>query len=469
MNDLDVLVLAAGRGTRMKSALPKVLHPVAGRPLLYYPVRAALDLGARSVVVVVSPDAAAAVEQALAQHLPGAPLAYAIQEQACGTGDAAKAGLARLRGEGRVMFLYGDTPLLQSADLLPVLEPVASGAALSFLTFQAADPTGYGRVVRDEAGAVRAIVEERDLTSDTERSIREVNAGIYAGELSAVRTALAAVQPHNAQGEYYLTDIVHEVARTARVSTAGSDPEVLLGVNDRHQLGQAEALIHARIRRELARAGVTIVGEPLIDEGVVVAPDARIETGVRLRGATRVGAGTVIDVGSVLEDAEIGEGVVIKPYSVITQSRVADGAVLGPFCHLRPGSDIGTAAHVGNFVETKSARLGPGAKANHLTYLGDVDLGARSNVGAGTIVCNYDGFAKRRTTVGEDVFIGSDSQLIAPVTIGDGAYVGTGTTVTSDVPPGALAIGRARQETRPDYASGLRARLRARAEAEKKR
>jgi bifunctional UDP-N-acetylglucosamine pyrophosphorylase/glucosamine-1-phosphate N-acetyltransferase len=469
MKDLDVLVLAAGRGTRMKSPLPKVLHSIAGRPLVYYPVRAALDLGARSVVVVVSPDAAEAVERSLERHLPGAPLMYAIQEHPRGTGDAAKAGLTRLGADGQVLFLYGDTPLLRSADLLPVLAPLEAGSALAFLTFQAPDPTGYGRVVRDERGAVRGIVEERDLASAAQRAITEVNAGIYAGDIGVVRTALAAVQPHNAQGEYYLTDIVEKVAPSSRVSAVTSDPEVLAGVNDRYQLGQAEALIHARIRDDLARSGVTIVGEPLIDQSVHVEPDTRIESGVRLRGATHVGSGSVIDVGSVLDDAEIGQGVVIKPYSIITQSRVGDGAVLGPFCHLRPGSDIGPAAHVGNFVETKNATLGPGAKANHLAYLGDVDLGARSNVGAGTIVCNYDGFAKRRTTVGADVFIGSDSQLVAPVTIGDGAYVGTGTTITSDVPPGALAIGRVRQETRPDYASGLRERLRTRADAEKKR
>jgi len=469
MKDLDVLVLAAGRGTRMKSQLPKVLHPIAGRPLVYYPVRAALDLGARSVVVVVSPDARDAVEAALAQHLPGAPLAYAVQTQALGTGDAAKAGLAKLPGSGHVLILYGDTPLLEAAHLQPVFEPLARGAALSFLTFLAPDPTGYGRVVRDASARVQAIVEERDLQSDAQRSIAEVNAGIYAGRADVLHAALAAVEPKNAQGEYYLTDVVHEVARIHEVGTARLDPEVLAGVNDRQQLGQAEQLIFARIRGRLARSGVTIVGEPHIDDTVEVAPDARIETGVRLRGATRIGAEGLVDVGSVLEDAEVGNGAVIKPYSVIMQSRVGAGAVLGPFCHLRPGSDVGDAAHIGNFVETKNARLGPGAKANHLTYLGDVDVGARSNVGAGTIVCNYDGFAKRRTTIGEDVFIGSDSQLVAPVSVGDGAYVGTGTTVTQNVPAGALAIGRARQENRPDYARGLRERLRERAAVEKKR
>lgn len=467
MSELDVLVLAAGRGTRMKSQLPKVLHSIAGRPLVYYPVRAALDLGARSVVVVTSPDTREAIENELSKHVPGAPLSYAIQEQPLGTGDAAKAGLSLLEGSGQVLFLYGDTPLLQAADLVPVLAPLSSGSALSFLTFEAPDPTGYGRVIRSESGQVAGIVEQRDLSSEQER-ITEVNAGIYAGRIDVVRAALALVRPHNAQGEYYLTDIVAEVARSAGVSTTASDPEVLAGVNDRQQLARAEAIVHARIRARLARSGVTIVGDPLIDDGVEVAADARIEVGVRLRGATRVGEGSIVDVGCVLDDAEVGSGVVVKPYSVISQSRVGDGAVLGPFCHLRPGSDIGHAAHVGNFVETKNARLGSGAKANHLAYLGDVDLGARSNVGAGTIVCNYDGFAKRRTTVGEDVFIGSDSQLVAPVVIGDGAYVGTGTTVTEDVPAGALAMGRVRQQNRPDYASGLRERLRARAAAEKK-
>lgn len=469
MRSLDAIVLAAGRGTRMKSELPKVLHAIAGRPLVYFPVRAALDLGAKRVVIVVSPDARAAVEGALSRHLPDAPLTYAVQEQALGTGDAAKAGLSALTDAARLLLLYGDTPLLQASDLEPLLAPLDAGAGLSFLTFEADDPTGYGRVMRDAVGQARSIVEQRDLASDAERSITEVNAGIYAGDVDVLRSALSAIGPQNAQGEYYLTDIVAEVAKKAPIGTAVADSAAAFGVNDRQQLAQAEAILHARIRQRWARAGVTIVGDPLIDDGVLVEADARIETGVRLRGTTRVGAQSLVDVGSVLEDARVGRGVVIKPYSVITQSRVGDGAVLGPFCHLRPGSDIGESAHVGNFVETKNASLGASAKANHLAYLGDIDVGARSNVGAGAIVCNYDGFAKRRTRVGQDVFIGSDSQLVAPVVIGDGAYVGTGTTVTEDVPAGALAIGRVRQENRLDYATGLRERLRARAEGEKKK
>jgi len=469
MSVFDAVVLAAGRGTRMKSELPKVLHPIAGRPLLYFPVRAALDLGARRVVVVVSPDARESVQRSLARHLPDAPLDYAVQERALGTGDAAKAGLGPLSDPGRVLFLYGDTPLLEATDLRPVLAPLEAGASLAFLTFEARDPTGYGRIVRDVAGDPRAIVEQRDLEGAAEHAITEVNAGIYAGEAELLRSALASLKPQNAQGEYYLTDIVAEIARRFPVATASADPASLVGVNDRQQLAEAETRLHARIRERLARTGVSIVGEPLIDDGVLVEVDARIESGVRLRGNTRIGAGTVVDVGSVLEDADVGRQVTIKPYTVITLSRVRDGAVLGPFCHLRPGSDIGDSAHVGNFVETKNAQLGPGAKANHLAYLGDVDVGARSNVGAGTIVCNYDGFAKRRTTVGTDVFIGSDSQLVAPVTVGDGAYVGTGTTVTEDVPAGALAIGRVRQENRLDYAAGLRERLRARADEAKKK
>jgi bifunctional UDP-N-acetylglucosamine pyrophosphorylase / glucosamine-1-phosphate N-acetyltransferase len=451
MSVLDAVVLAAGRGKRMKSELPKVLHPIAGRPLLYFPVRAALDLGARRVVVVVSPDTREAVRVALARHLPHAPLEYAVQDSARGTGDAAKAGLSLLSDPDRVLFLYGDTPLVEAADLRPLLEPIEAGMALAFLTFDAPNPAGYGRVIRDGAGKPRAIVEQRDLDSDAERSITEVNAGIYVGELELLRSALSTLKPQNAQGEYYLTDIVAEIARRHPVGTASADMASLAGVNDRQQLAEAETRLHARIRERLARGGVSIVGDPLIDDGVLVEADARIEAGVRLRGSTCVGAGSLIDVGSVLEDAQVGRQVTIKPYSVITQSRVGDGAVLGPFCHLRPGSDIGDSAHVGNFVETKNAQLGPGAKANHLAYLGDVDVGARSNVGAGTIVCNYDGFAKRRTTVGADVFIGSDTQLVAPVTVGHGAYVGTGTTVTVDVPAGALAIGRVRQENRLDY------------------
>jgi len=469
MRNLDVIVLAAGRGTRMKSPLPKVLHAIAGRPLVYFPVKAALDLGARRVIVVVSPDAREEVVSALGRHLPNAPLGYAVQERALGTGDAAKVGLGQLTDAGQVLILYGDTPLLQASDLEPVLTPLDDRVKLSFLTFEATDPSGYGRVLRDAAGQARGIVEQRDLRTDAEHSITEVNAGIYAGDVDVLRTALSALVPQNAQGEYYLTDIVAEVTKQGVVGTASADPAALAGVNDRHQLAQAEGVLHARIRERWARAGVTIKGQPLIDDGVLIEADACIESSVRLRGTTRIGGQSLVDVGSVLEDARVGRGVVIKPYSIITQSRVADGAVLGPFCHLRPGSEILESAHVGNFVETKNATLGIGAKANHLAYLGDIDVGARTNIGAGAIVCNYDGYAKRRTRVGQDVFIGSDSQLVAPVVIGDGAYVGTGTTVTQDVPAGALAIGRVRQETRPDYATGLRERLRARAESEKKK
>lgn len=470
MTELAAIVLAAGRGTRMHSARPKVLHSLAGRPLLFFPVHAALEAGATRVVVVVSPDAKADVETELRPHLPGAPLEFVVQETPQGTGHAASVGLSALpEPAGEVLVLYGDTPLLEAGDLQPLVERLAQGDVLSFLSFEAEDPTGYGRVLRDGAGAVRAIVEERDISSDAERSVREVNAGIYAGRRDTLSRALAQIGPHNAQGEYYLTDVVPLAAKEGAVTSRRAPAEATVGVNDRQQLAFAEGILHARIRSRWGKKGVSIVGEPLIDDTVELGLDVRIEQGVRLRGKTRVGGGAFVDVGCVLEDVEVAPGAVLKPYTVATRSSVGERAVLGPFSHLRPDSHIGAEAHVGNFVETKNATLASGAKANHLTYLGDADIGERSNIGAGVIVCNYDGFAKRRTTVGVEAFVGSDVQLVAPVTVGDGAYVATGTTVTEDVPSGALAIGRSRQENKAGYAKKLRERLRQKALAERKK
>ncbi|HSU39138.1 MAG TPA: bifunctional N-acetylglucosamine-1-phosphate uridyltransferase/glucosamine-1-phosphate acetyltransferase, partial [Polyangiaceae bacterium] len=301
--------------------------------------------------------------------------------------------------------------------------------------------------------------EQRDLGSDAERAVREVNAGVYAAKKSVLARAIADLKPMNAQGELYLTDVVAGVAAEGRVVALVGSPDALVGVNDRSQLREAEELLFARIRERLGREGVMVHGDARIDDGVSVAPGAELEAGVRLRGATSIGPETRIDVGSVLTDATLGARVVVKPYSVISSSRVGDGAEIGPFAHLRPESEIEAEAHVGNFVETKKTRMRRGSKANHLAYLGDGDVGERANVGAGTIFCNYDGYQKHRTVIGEGAFIGSDSQLVAPVRVGKGAFVGSGTTVTQDVPDDALALSRTRQENKLDYGPKLRARL----------
>lgn len=454
---LSAIVLAAGKGTRMKSQLPKVLHPLCGRALVEYPVTAAFDAGADQVVVVTSGQPE--ISQALEARYGKDRIAVVVQDPPRGTGDAVRVGLTAVQHE-RTLILYGDTPLLRAQDLSGLLAALnVPGQELSLLTALLDNPFGYGRVLRDPQGAVTEVCEQRDLRNDAERAVREVNAGMYAADTRKLRAAVAELKPNNAQGEYYLTDVVAALAKTSRVAAVLGEADALVGVNDRADLGRAEELLYARNRDQHRKAGVTIHGDARIDTGVEIAVDAEIGPGACLRGKTRVGAGSVVDTGCVLVDAVIGERVAVKPYSVITQSQVGDGAQIGPFAHLRPDSEIEQDAHIGNFVETKKTRVRRGAKANHLAYLGDADVGERANIGAGTIVCNYDGFAKRQTIIGEGAFIGSDSQLVAPVTIGKNAYVGTGSTINEDVPEDALAIGRARQVTKPGYAKKLREKL----------
>jgi bifunctional UDP-N-acetylglucosamine pyrophosphorylase/glucosamine-1-phosphate N-acetyltransferase len=439
----------------MKSAQPKVLHRLAGRALVEFSVRAAFEAGAARVVVVTSghPEIAAAVEKTFA----GKSVLFAVQNPPRGTGDAARVGLEHVASE-RVLVFCGDTPLVTANELALVLG-AANEADLALVSAELDDPSGYGRILRSPSGDVSEIREQRDLRSDAERAVREVNAGIYAGKSEWLKRALAEVRSDNAQGEFYLTDTVAIIARSGRVVAVRGPADTLVGVNDREQLRAAEETLFARIRARLGREGVSVHGDARIDDGVLVEPDATIGPAVRLRGTSRVGAGALLDVGAVVTDSEIGARAIVKPYSVITQSRVGEGAEIGPFAHLRPESDVEAEARIGNFVETKKTRVRRGAKANHLAYLGDADIGERANIGAGTIVCNYDGYQKHRTTIGEGAFVGSDSQVIAPVTIGKGAYVGTGTTVTEDVPDEALAIGRTRQTNKLGYAATLKARL----------
>ena len=481
------VILAAGQGTRMKSSLPKVLHSVAGKPLVHYPVRAALEAGCGEVVVVVG-HGREAVEAYLAKafgasgerpHSRSAEGSWsgrvktAIQKEQRGTGDAAKAGLSGVRPEAeRVLLFYGDVPMLAAEDVAAVARKLDEepGAVIAIATCTTDDPFGYGRVMRDAKGNVLEIREQRDLKSDAERATKEWNPGIYAATRKFFEDALMSLEPNNAQGEYYLTDIVSFAAKRGdRIASVPSNPDVMDGVNDRAQLAHADRAMSERILKKHRLAGITIRDGARIEDGVEIGADAVIESFAVLRGKTRVGAGAVVDVGCVLTNADVGEGVVLKPYSVLTDSIVRARAQIGPFSHLRPESDVGEEAHIGNFVETKKTKLERGAKANHLAYLGDGFVGENANVGAGTIFCNYDGFQKHVTRIGKGAFIGSDSQLVAPVTIGDGAYVGTGTTVTKDVPADALAIGRAKQENKEGYASRLRGRLKAAKEAAAKK
>jgi bifunctional UDP-N-acetylglucosamine pyrophosphorylase/glucosamine-1-phosphate N-acetyltransferase len=454
----DSILLAAGKGTRMKSQTSKVLHPLAGRKLLFFAVRAALEAGSHRVVVVCREEDCPAVDEYLVSAFGRERITCVVQAQARGTGDAAKVGLAACDSDN-VCILCGDTPLLQGTDLRPLVElKEQSSANLVVASALLDNPSGYGRILRDGNDRVTAIVEHRDAT-EAQRQVNEVNAGLYFGSASAIRDALAKVLPNNDQGEYYLTDIVHVISSTAKVVARIGSRETLLGVNDRIQLEEAESILLARIRNRHRLAGVTVRGNARIDDAVEIGQDSVIADGVELRGTTKVGERTLIDKGSVLTNMTVGNDTVVLPYSIMTDSSVGNTAQIGPFSHLRPASTIEDSAHIGNFVETKKTRVRRGAKANHLAYLGDGDVGEKANIGAGTIFCNYDGYKKHLTTIGPGAFIGSDSQIVAPVVIGKGAYVATGTTVTRDVPDDALAISRTKQENKDGYASRLRNKL----------
>ena len=462
---ITAVVLAAGKGTRMKSTTPKVLHAVAGRPLIHYPVRAAMEVGASRVVVVVG-HGRDRVEAYLREAF-GDRVETVVQEEQRGTGHAvlvALPAIARAAGaDARVLILSGDTPLLRTADLEQLLAAAEREpkSPLAMLTATLADPTGYGRIVRREGRAV-AIREHKDCTPE-ELAIKEINPGVYAARLGFLSEQLPKLKPNNAQGELYLTDLVGAASERGGVVDHHADAASLEGINDRSQLAELDRRMLAQIARRHQLAGVTVrdPSSTEIHDSVEIAGEAILERGVVLRGATKIGAGALIDVGCVLTDVVVDAGAQLKPYSIGSQSHVGPRAQIGPFSHLRPASDIGEDAHVGNFVELKKTRLGKGSKANHLAYLGDGEIGEGVNVGAGTIFCNYDGFKKHVTVLEDNVFIGSDSQIVAPVTIGKGAYVGTGTTVTKSVPAGALAIGRVRQENKEGYADQLRARLKA--------
>ena len=470
--DLAVVVLAAGKGVRMKSALPKVLHEAAGRPLLGHVLRVAEQFAGRGPRVVVVGAGREAVESWLAKEAPAAlPV---VQDPPRGTGDALRVAAPAFGGSSRVLVLSGDVPLLRGETLALLVRALEAppAAAVAFLTTTLADPGAYGRVVRDGAGEVLRIVEARDA-SDEERRLGEINAGVYAFERAFLDEALPLLKADNAQGEYYLTDLIGiAVARGRRVvGVRVGDPREMLGVNSRRDLAEVDAQLRRRAADAALDAGATLLRPETItlDDGVVVEPDAILEPFTTLTGATRVGAGARIGQGSVISGSTIGARVEVKPYCVIDRAVVGEGAVVGPFARLREGTELGPDVHVGNFVETKKARLARGAKANHLTYLGDVEVGERTNVGAGTITCNYDGFDKHLTRIGAGVFVGSDVQLVAPVSIGDGAVIGAGSTVTKDVPADALATTRVPQTTIPGGGASYLRRRKAARDARKNR
>jgi len=463
------VILAAGQGTRMKSELPKVLHAVAGLPMYAHVTRAALEAGAERVSLVVG-HGREAVQADVAKRFD-ARVTTAVQEKQLGTGDAVRAGLSPLTDfMGWVVILCGDTPLVH-ADLVRALVaqiPSATGP-LAMLTTKMDDASGYGRIVRDGRGLVVRIREHKDA-SPKERAIKEMNPGVYAVRADFLREALGKLSTQNAQGELYLTDVVEQASQAGGVTTLDWGIEDTQGVNDRFQLASCETLMRLRIAQRFARAGVGVrdPATAYIDATVSIEPDAIIEPNVHLRGRTSVASGAHIDTGCVLKDVIVARGAHLKPYTVATDATIGESAETGPFAHLRPETILDMESKVGNFVEVKKTRLGARSKASHLSYLGDGEIGEGVNIGAGTIFCNYDGFQKHKTTIEDDVFIGSDSQLVAPVTIGKGAYVGTGTTVTMNVPADALALSRTRQSNKEGYAARLKARFKAAKEAAKK-
>jgi bifunctional UDP-N-acetylglucosamine pyrophosphorylase/glucosamine-1-phosphate N-acetyltransferase len=449
------VVLAAGKGTRMKSERAKVLHELCGRPLAYYPVRRALQAGASAVVVVVGHQAEA-VEAALAAALPEAPLRFALQREQLGTAHAVLAARPGLGDHaGPVAILSGDTPLLEADTVRAMVEArAAAGAGIAFAAAELPDPRGYGRVLRDGRGRPVRIVEERDADEGT-RAIGEVNAGLYCADGAFLWSSLGAVGTANAQREFYLTDLVGLAAEGPGAVAVPVPAEQAAGVNDRADLALARRVLLRRTTSAFLREGVTIEDPDRFDcdEGVEIGPDVVIEPDVRLRGHTRIGAGSRIGQGAILEDAVLGEGVIVRPYTLVDGSTVGARAILGPFSRVRPGCELAEEVHLGNFVETKKARIGRGSKANHLTYLGDAVVGAGVNVGAGTITCNFDGEKKHETRIGDGAFVGSDAILVAPIEVGAGAYVAAGSTLTRKVPEGALALGRARQENKEGWAA----------------
>ena len=444
---LGAIVLAAGLGTRMRSARAKVLHELGGRPLIRYPLAALAPLEPSRVVVVVGHQAGEVRAAALAS---GLAVETALQPEQRGTGHAVQCAVPALDGfDGDLLLLYGDVPLVTTATLRRLLETHrAERAHLTLLTMRFADPTGYGRILRDGAGRVRSIVEHRDATP-AEREIKEANPGLYCVRASTLFPLLRALRADNAQGELYLTDIVGLAAAAGQVvaSVELERPDEVAGINTRAELAHMEAQLRDDLTRRWMDAGVTFEDPATAYVGpeVEIGRDTVIGPNVVLRGKTTIGEGCRIDGTAFLVDTRLGNRVHVRFACTAEEAVVADDAIIGPFARLRPGTDLGPRVHVGNFVETKKAKLGAGTKANHLTYLGDCEIGPDTNVGAGTITCNYDGSTgkKSKTTIGARVQIGSDTQLVAPVTVHDDAYIAAGTTVTQDVPQGALVATRA--------------------------
>jgi bifunctional UDP-N-acetylglucosamine pyrophosphorylase/glucosamine-1-phosphate N-acetyltransferase len=446
MGDVAAIILAAGKGTRMKSDLVKVMHLLGGRPMVSWPVDAAREAGAVKIVLVMGHQA-----ETVQEYFAGADdITFALQGEQLGTGHAVACAREAFQGfNGRVLILCGDVPLIRPETLQKMMECHANRkAAVTVLTAHLDNPFGYGRIVKGYGGRILRIAEEKDAT-EVEREIAEVNSGIYCVESSFLLDAVSAIGCDNAQGEYYLTDIIRIATDRGLqcFSFPVAQPEEVMGVNDRVQLAAAGAILRRRVNEELMLDGVTIIdpATTYIEKGVVVGRDTIIYPNVHVSGATVIGSGCLLEPSVVIKGCSIGSGVTIKAGSVMTDARIHDEVTVGPMAHLRPETELKPHVKIGNFVETKKIVMGEGSKASHLTYLGDATIGKDVNIGCGTITCNYDGVRKHRTVIEDNVFVGSDVQFVAPVTIGRNSLVAAGTTVTTDVPPDSLAIARAPQ------------------------
>jgi bifunctional UDP-N-acetylglucosamine pyrophosphorylase/glucosamine-1-phosphate N-acetyltransferase len=452
---LSLIILAAGQGKRMHSDLPKVLQPLAGRPLLGHVIHAGRQLEPAAIHIVYGHGG----DQVRATY-PDTDLSWALQAEQLGTGHAVAQAMPAVPDDHQVLILYGDVPLIEPNTLLDLVQR-AGEDGFALLSVQLDDATGYGRVLRDNAGNVYRIVEEKDANRK-EKTVREANTGVLATNAGRLRQWLSRLNNDNAQGEYYLTDVITLAVRDGVKVQAVPAPTIaeVLGVNDRLQLAQLEADFRRLCAHRLMRAGVTIADPLRIDirGDVTAGRDVRLDINVVLEGRVSLGDRVVIGPGAVIRNATIGSDTVIHPYSVIDGADIQSNCVIGPYARLRPGSQLAEGAHVGNFVELKNAALGAGSKANHLTYLGDANIGTGVNIGAGTITCNYDGQNKWPTVIEDGAFVGSGSMLVAPVTVGAGATVGAGSTITKSVPRGGLTLERSTQKsyahwTRPKKAT----------------
>jgi bifunctional UDP-N-acetylglucosamine pyrophosphorylase / glucosamine-1-phosphate N-acetyltransferase len=441
---LHVVILAAGQGTRMKSAHPKVLQPLAGRPLLAHVLGRALGLGAHATHVVYGHGG-----DAVPAAFPDADVRWVLQAEQLGTGHAVAQAMPGIPDDATVLVLYGDVPLIEAATLRPLVEAARAGR-FALLGVRLEDPTGYGRIIRDAGGRVVRIVEQKDASS-SELAVTEVNTGIVAAPAGRLRAWLAGLSNANAQGEYYLTDVVASAVADGVAVEAMLAPTVaeVLGINDRAQLASLETALRARITTELMAAGVTLVDPARVDVRgrLDCGRDVIIDVNAVFEGVVELGDDVSIGPNVLIRNSRLGAGCVVHANAIIEGADIGPGCELGPFARLRPGAELARGVKIGNFVEVKKSRIGVDSKVNHLSYIGDAEIGTRVNVGAGTITCNYDGANKHLTVVGDDAFIGSNTALVAPVEVGAGATIGAGSTISKDAPGGELTVARGKQVT----------------------